>query len=238
MKQQINTLSSLSEELQQIKHETETYLEQLQDEELGQTNEETLEQSIIRHESILDKLMDIDGRRNEIIFNGKQTLSSINNHLNLQIDENEEFRDEIKEINNQLIDEIISLKELKRNKDILPLKQQIQIIKQQFEKEKVQLDNCRIETIEERKNREQFEFNKSIELSKQKSNKQRLQPFRDFIEKEGNKQYVRLNDKLDYEEIYQLEEWTSKKVGEVLFDSFIDNWEINKSVFTEKVINK
>ncbi|BFU26611.1 trichohyalin, putative [Entamoeba histolytica] len=37
--------------------------------------------------------------------------------------------------------------------------------------------------------------------------------------------------------IEQLEEWTNRKVGNILFDSDIDNWNKNTSVFDERIIN-
>ncbi|BFU22788.1 trichohyalin, putative [Entamoeba histolytica] len=39
-------------------------------------------------------------------------------------------------------------------------------------------------------------------------------------------------------QIEQLEEWTNRKVGHLLFDSDIDNWNRNTSVFGERVMNK
>ncbi|EDR24606.1 hypothetical protein EDI_280700 [Entamoeba dispar SAW760] len=39
-------------------------------------------------------------------------------------------------------------------------------------------------------------------------------------------------------QINKLEEWTSRKVGNIIFDSEIDNWDKDKSVFNQKIINK
>ena len=36
----------------------------------------------------------------------------------------------------------------------------------------------------------------------------------------------------------QLEEWTSKKCCEIVFDSIVDNWNVNTSVFNERVFGK
>ncbi|EMD45124.1 Hypothetical protein EHI5A_038660 [Entamoeba histolytica KU27] len=40
------------------------------------------------------------------------------------------------------------------------------------------------------------------------------------------------------EEIKQIEEWTERKVGNILFDSDKDNWNKNTSVFGERIKNK
>ncbi|BFU23362.1 trichohyalin, putative [Entamoeba histolytica] len=40
------------------------------------------------------------------------------------------------------------------------------------------------------------------------------------------------------EEINKLEGWTKRKVGDVIFDSDIDDWNKNTSTFDQKIINK
>ena len=40
---------------------------------------------------------------------------------------------------------------------------------------------------------------------------------------------------LDENEFNQLEQWTNKKCSEVLFDSDKDNWDVNTSVFEDRV---
>ena len=43
---------------------------------------------------------------------------------------------------------------------------------------------------------------------------------------------------LEVQEIQQLENWTSKKVGEIVFDSNIHRWSQNDSEFDSKLMNK
>ncbi|GAB1225373.1 hypothetical protein ENUP19_0252G0005 [Entamoeba nuttalli] len=40
------------------------------------------------------------------------------------------------------------------------------------------------------------------------------------------------------EEIHQIEEWTNRKVGNILFDSDIDDWNYGTSIFDQRVMNK
>ncbi|GAB1220431.1 hypothetical protein ENUP19_0053G0029 [Entamoeba nuttalli] len=42
----------------------------------------------------------------------------------------------------------------------------------------------------------------------------------------------------DTKYIKQLKEWTNRKVGNILFDSNIDNWKVGTSVFGERIMNK
>ena len=43
---------------------------------------------------------------------------------------------------------------------------------------------------------------------------------------------------LKFTEQIQIEKWTGLQFGEILFDSLIDNWSINKSVFNQRIIGK
>ena len=43
---------------------------------------------------------------------------------------------------------------------------------------------------------------------------------------------------LKYEQLKQIEEWTSKKCKEIIFDSEKDNWSINTSIFDSKIKGK
>ena len=53
---------------------------------------------------------------------------------------------------------------------------------------------------------------------------------------EYNQEYVKLSKTiLSTNEINILNNWTSKKCDNVLFDSDIDNWDINKSDLSEKI---
>ncbi|GAB1225697.1 hypothetical protein ENUP19_0259G0031 [Entamoeba nuttalli] len=39
-------------------------------------------------------------------------------------------------------------------------------------------------------------------------------------------------------QIEQLEEWTKRRIGNILFDSVIDDWKENTSVFDQRIMNK
>ncbi|BFU20522.1 trichohyalin, putative [Entamoeba histolytica] len=40
------------------------------------------------------------------------------------------------------------------------------------------------------------------------------------------------------EEIEQLEEWTNRKVRNILFDSDKDDWNVDTSIFDQRIMNK
>ena len=56
-----------------------------------------------------------------------------------------------------------------------------------------------------------------------------------------NEIYDYINDftrNLSLNEMKQIEEWTNKKCGEVIFDSNTDDWSVNTSVFDYRIMNK
>ncbi|BFU25010.1 predicted protein [Entamoeba histolytica] len=60
--------------------------------------------------------------------------------------------------------------------------------------------------------------------------------YSDYLERMNRLRIMREMNTI--EEMLQLEEWTNKKVGNILFDSDIDNWNKNTSVFDKRIKNK
>ncbi|BFU19643.1 predicted protein [Entamoeba histolytica] len=69
------------------------------------------------------------------------------------------------------------------------------------------------------------EFNKKKEEWKQY--------YSDYLERKKRKEEERRK-----EEMLQIEEWTNRKVSNILFDSDKDDWKVNTSVFGERIMNK
>ncbi|BFU24112.1 predicted protein [Entamoeba histolytica] len=58
--------------------------------------------------------------------------------------------------------------------------------------------------------------------------------YSDYLERKKRKE----EEERRKEEMLQLEAWTNRKVGNILFDSDKDNWKENTSVFGERIMNK
>ena len=56
--------------------------------------------------------------------------------------------------------------------------------------------------------------------------------------KETEERVKKMNGIINVNEMKQLEEWTTMKCEEIIFDSTKDNWSQHSSVFDEKVMNK
>ena len=59
---------------------------------------------------------------------------------------------------------------------------------------------------------------------------------REKIDDMGNEEKMKLG--LSIEQIKQLEEWTKKQMKKKLFDSEVDDWDKETSVFTERIVNR
>ena len=96
-------------------------------------------------------------------------------------------------------------------------------------------------------------IDKIIELKQKKMkvdiqpHQQKIDEIKNAFEKEKNeiekrrveiKNVQAIKEMLTNEEKQQLEKWTNKKCKEVVFDTNVDNWDKETSVFHEKVLNK
>ncbi|BFU18723.1 predicted protein [Entamoeba histolytica] len=86
----------------------------------------------------------------------------------------------------------------------------------------------KIRQLEEEINKVKTRFNKN----KEEWEKQ----YSDYLERKKRLSIMRGMNTM--EEIHQIEEWTNRKVGNILFDSDIDDWNDNTTVFGERIMNK
>ena len=91
--------------------------------------------------------------------------------------------------------------------------------------------------------RETIEMMKENEMKKVDEEIEELKKKKMGIEKEYNemsKQYqtMKTYEMIDCDEVKQLEEWTEKQCGDILFDSDKDNWSLHTSAFDSKMLGK
>ena len=79
---------------------------------------------------------------------------------------------------------------------------------------------------------------KLMDLEDEKCNRRKAELEKLLRNKVRKQDVERLKGIIDENEIKQIQEWSSKKCGEVIFDSNKDNWSQNTSVFDDRVINK
>ena len=157
-------------------------------------------------------------KKNEIdtIIDQLEDIQQRNEIVLQHLDEFNLKMKEMKEtMENTLKNEYLSYQKFCQDK----LYQFSEIVVKYYEKDKEK----RLKILEEEKR-------KIIEETEQISN-----PYNKHL---NQRIYQSLKSLLDDKEKKQLEEWTNKKCGEVVFDSDKDDWSKNTSVFHTKVINK
>ncbi|BFU24873.1 predicted protein [Entamoeba histolytica] len=86
----------------------------------------------------------------------------------------------------------------------------------------------KIRQLEEEINKVKTQFNKNKEEWEKH--------YSDYLERRKRLSITR--EMSTVEEIQRIEEWTERKVGNILFDSDIDDWNESTSVFGERIMNK
>ena len=98
-----------------------------------------------------------------------------------------------------------------------------------FERQKTIVSKrIEIETQNKQKERENHINNERKMLAKVQKKQKRIERYETL----DVKNYIEL------EEFLQFEDWTSKKIRKVLFDSTVDNWGKKTSIFNDKIIGK
>ncbi|BFU20639.1 TLD, putative [Entamoeba histolytica] len=130
------------------------------------------------------------------------------------------------------------------------------------QEKKIQEQERKIKQQEEERNKQKEEQDKKIQEQKEEQEKkiqeherkiqeyerktqeqekkiQQLEKLRIIREERKEEERLRIMKGMStIEEIRQIEEWTNRKVGNILFDSDIDNWNKNTSVFDQRIMNK
>ncbi|BFU25299.1 TLD, putative [Entamoeba histolytica] len=113
-------------------------------------------------------------------------------------------------------------------------------IQEQEQERKIQENEKKIREVEkERKKKDQEHDRKIRELeNKIKEQEKKIhEQDRKIQEQEERLQRMRIITTPKHQ-IEQIEEWTEKRIGNILFDSNKDDWKVNTSVFDERIMNK
>ncbi|BFU22116.1 predicted protein [Entamoeba histolytica] len=210
-KEVVETLLYIQQSIDDTK-DYKCYLGSIKNEVFEIKDDETYSEAIKRGEGIFDRIDETERRRKIVIEKGQEIVNKIKtvaDKISRIIKECKSDEETVNKVKNELIDKIISIEEM-------IMKEEINKIKTRFNKNK-----------EEREKR----YSDYLEMKMRKEDERKKQ------EQEERLQRMRGMSTPKYQ-IEQLEEWTERKVGNVLFDSDIDNWNRNTSVFDQRIMNK
>ena len=227
IKEFVALIPEVQKRLTTVTEEMQWYLEYLKDERYEEKENETKEDALKRAESLLDRIIDIGKRRQEVKGKSEETLlmiEELKKRIEVITESCSKDEDNICDAHNGTIDKIIEIREEIMKEKIQPHQTKIDEYRRDFEENKAIL----------LKNKSELNEAKRLRLEKERKEREE----RERIERESRDQEKIAKMLLNEAEANQLEEWTSLKCGEVVFDSNKDDWSLNTSVFGDKVMNK
>ena len=131
----------------EIVREIQEYFTQFNQQTQYQQENQYLNQNINQMETLFDKLLDINDRRVNFISDNKRIINIFRNKLSGFLRKWDEMNWEIKDCNNKSVDNILRLKEVKRNKDISYERYRTNEINELYEEEKLLFTKNRMDYV-------------------------------------------------------------------------------------------
>ena len=255
---QLQILTQFNQLFNEVRNSLNNYNENLRNELFEIEPNEDYDQSYRKGEIIFDQYEDDIRNLNEIII--KQ--NEINKFFKKCRDNKQKLIKQKNEIINKLLrikqndinitrDEYLNIREFwndkrEETKDERNRRECEEML-EDIEEEKKNVEEMRNKMMNEKN--ELFEMKNDLEkvIEKAKKEKKELNVNEEFEKIAG--EYLKKNDlenhfpKTEYEMLtkhqqQQLEEWTSLKCGEIIFDSNVDDWSQETTVFAKRIIGK
>ena len=161
--QQVPTLKTKLDDTTKIMGD---YLSHLKGNHFLPKENETIVEEYKRKESLLDVIKTTIVEREKVNESGKEIVNEMKKVMEIIekiIEEGKNDEKTVKEMNNQLVDEIIEGRRKEMEEKIAPLKAQIKEIKEDFEKQKEEFEkDRRDETDEEKEERLMKEYEREV----------------------------------------------------------------------------
>ncbi|BFU26698.1 predicted protein [Entamoeba histolytica] len=234
IKEVVETLTNIQQSIDDTTKNYQYYIRSIKNEVFELKENETYSEAIKRGEEIFDRIDETERKRKIVIKKSQETINQIEimkNKMSIIIEECNHDEEAVSKTRNEVIDKIISIEEMIMKNKIIKIPQEKDKITSEFNKKKEEWEKQYSDYLERMKRKEEDE---AKERKKQEEERRK--------EKEKKKQEgerLRITRGMNtMEEMIQIEEWTNRKVGNILFDSDIDNWKEKTSVFGERIINK
>ncbi|BFU26708.1 predicted protein [Entamoeba histolytica] len=234
IKEVVETLPNIQQSIDDTTKNYQYYIGSIKNEVFEIKDDERYSEAIKRGEGIFDRIDETERRRKVVIEKSQLTINQIEivkNKMSRIIEECKSDEETLSKTRNELIDKIISIEEMKMKDKIFRKPEEKDTITSEFNKKKEEWFTYYSDDLE-RKKREEKEEEKEKKRQEEERRKEKEKK-----KQEGER--LRIMKGMNTKEIIkQLEEWTNRKVGNILFDSDIDSWNVNTSVFGERIKNK
>ncbi|BFU26540.1 predicted protein [Entamoeba histolytica] len=254
IKEVVETLPNIQQSIDDTTKNYQYYIGSIKNEVFEIKPDETYSEAIKRGEGIFDRIDETERRRKIVIEKSQETINQIEimkNKMSRIIKECNHDEETLSKTRNELIDKIIYIEEMKMKNKIFRKPQEKDTITSEFNKKKEEWFTYYSNYLERKKRKE--------EEKKKKEEERQLEEKLRIIQEERKKQeeeWTQEEERIQEEEkqleeklrimkgmstkeiIKQIEEWTEKRINNILFDSDIDNWKENTSVFDQRIMNK
>ncbi|BFU24830.1 predicted protein [Entamoeba histolytica] len=234
IKEVVETLPNIQQSIDDTTKNYQYYLGSIKNEVFKIKENEAYSEAIKRGEGIFDRMDETERRRKLVIEKSQETINQIEimkNKMSRIIEECNHDEETLSKTRNELIDKIISIEEMIMKDKLFRKRKEKDTITAEFNKKKEEWQTYYSDYLE-RKKREEEEEAKEKNRREEERRKEKERK-----KQEGER--LRITKGMNtMEEMLQIEEWTNRKVGNILFDSDIDDWNKNTSVFDERIINK
>ncbi|EMH74860.1 hypothetical protein EHI8A_058560 [Entamoeba histolytica HM-1:IMSS-B] len=211
IKEAIEKLIVIRQTIDDTTNNYQYYLESIKNEVFEKQDNETYEEAIKRGEGIIKSMDETERKRKALILEkGQETIIQIEimkKEFKRIIEEYKEDEALIGKAKNELIDKVIAMEEMNKEDKISKIKLKIKSM------------------VEEINNIQEESVSKEEEWRSQYS---------DY--KERSARLERINNVITMEEMNKIEEWTNRKVGNILFNSDIDDWNKDTSSLQERIL--
>ncbi|BFU21952.1 predicted protein [Entamoeba histolytica] len=224
-KEVIETLPNIQQSIDDTTKNYQYYIRSIKNEVFTIKPNETYSEAIKRGEGIFDRMDETERRRKLVIEKSQETI----NKIKTITDKMEKI---LKECNNdgeiqsktrnEVIENIIHIEEMNMKDKTKELEEEINKIKTKFNKKKEEW---------EKQYSDYF-------LMKKRKEEERRQQQEERVRREPELRLQRKAMKETMEEMRQIEEWTNRKIGNIICESDVDNWNKDTSVFDQRIKNK
>ncbi|BFU25449.1 predicted protein [Entamoeba histolytica] len=233
-KEVVETLPNIQQSIDDTTKNYQYYLGSIKNEVFEIKDNETYSEAFKRGEGIFDRMDETERRRKLVIEKSQETINQIEimkNKMSRIIEECNHDEETLSKTRNELIDKIISIEEMIMKDKLFRKPKETDTITAEFNKKKEEWQTYYSDYLE-RKKREEEEEAKEKNRREEERRKEKERK-----KQEGER--LRITKGMNtMEEMLQIEEWTNRKVGNILFDSDKDDWNILTSVFDQRIINK
>ncbi|BFU20529.1 predicted protein [Entamoeba histolytica] len=254
IKEVVETLPNIQQSIDDTTKNYQYYIGSIKNEVFEIKPDETCTEAIKRGEGIFDRIDETERRRKLVIEKSQETINQIEimkNKMSRIIEECNNDEETLSKTRNELIDKIIHIEEMKMKDKIFRKPEEKDTITSEFNKKKEEWFTYYSDDLERKKRKE--------EEKKKKEEERQLEEKLRIIQEERKKQeeeWTQEEERIQEEErqleeklritkgmntkeiIKQIEEWTEKRINNILFDSDIDNWNKDTSVFDQRIKNK